>query len=103
MVKIYCRVTHNTAVSSIFRIKSSFPQVGDGLARGQDGLPGPAHPGSGGLHQLVLHVHRQAAEDLGDDLFLLLVGPGILPDQGRSGGQTAAAQVLQGLGAAAPG
>ena len=33
MVKIYCRVTQNTAVNSIFRIKSSFPQVGDGLSR----------------------------------------------------------------------
>ncbi len=42
------------------------------------------------FYQLVLHVHRQAAEDLGDDFFFSSA-PAYSP-WGRSGNQSAAAQ-----------
>ena len=51
-------------------------------------------PLAGGLFQLILHVHGQAAEYLGDDLLFLLVRAGVLLQQRRAAGQTAAAEVI---------
>ena len=79
-------------------------QVGqDGLDALQTLAGGLFHafkPLTGGLFQLVLHVHGQTAEYLGDDLLFLLVRAGVLLQQRRAAGQTAAAEVVQRPGCA---